>query len=61
MVTLEQVEEIKTKQLELGLTNEQCSKVIGYLMEGFVFTDAELDFEEYVLDFLKKSEEKSNG
>jgi len=45
---------IKKKQKDLGLTDEQCNKIIKYLKFGFTFTDAETEFEGFVLDYIDK-------
>jgi len=45
---------LRTKQKELGLTDYQCNKVIEYLKIGFQFSDAEVEFEGYVLSILER-------
>jgi hypothetical protein len=45
---------IKNKQKELGLSDEQCNKIIEYLKIGFTFSDAESDFEGFVLDWIDR-------
>jgi hypothetical protein len=45
---------LKNKQKELGLTDEQCNKVIAFLNFGFTFSDAEDEFYGYVLEILDK-------
>jgi hypothetical protein len=45
---------LKAKQKELGLSDEQCNKIIEYLKIGFTFSDAETEFEEIVLNILER-------
>lgn len=59
MITVQEEKEIKQKQKELDLSNAQCNKIIEYLKFGFTFTDAETEFEGFVLDYIdKKGKEK---
>jgi hypothetical protein len=57
-ITKEDEKQFRSKQLELGLTDEQCSQVVEYLKVGFAFPDAMIEFEAYVLDYLDKNHEQ---
>ena len=56
MLTLQEEKEIKQKQIQLGLSDDQCNKIVEYLKIGFTFSDAEADFEEFVLNFIDKQQ-----
>jgi hypothetical protein len=54
MITDLDVQIFKAKQLELGLTDEQCDKIISYLKFGLGFSDAESEFEYFIIEYLEK-------
>jgi len=62
MITEEDEKMFKQKQIELGLTDNQCNKIIEYLKIGFTFSDAETEFEGFILDYIdKKNKLKTKG
>jgi hypothetical protein len=57
-LTKEDEKYFKVKQLELGLSDEQCNQVIEYLKVGFAFPDTMVEFEACVLDYLDKKRDE---
>jgi len=57
MITNEDEMFLKQKQKELNLSDEQCNAIIEYLKVGFQFSDAETEFEGYVLEILGRETE----
>jgi uncharacterized membrane protein YcgQ (UPF0703/DUF1980 family) len=60
MVTEQDEILLKQKQKELNLTDEQCFKIIEYLKIGFTFSDAEIEFEGYVLGILDRENRENS-
>jgi hypothetical protein len=45
---------MRSKQLELGLSDEECRTVVNNAVEFFRFSDRQADFAEFILRYLEE-------
>jgi hypothetical protein len=53
-ITDEEQKAIRKKQLQLGLSDEECDNVVSNIMQFWKFSDKQIEFYKYVLKFLEE-------